>query len=363
MDDFQLLKNYYDKDDFVNLLNHRDGIRFLKLRSISRSNIIREFAEQVGEDVSKKATQLLEEIFTNKNISEAKIENFIKNLYQRNREGRKEIEDDIYSQLYKLNAFNWGGFYQNAVEKNIVNSYIKKIWNYDKLVQSVETDITPRLTQYVTASWYNHWTSILIEDIFKDHKSVLPAVGLIKKVDFFWNNFPFDLKVTYFPDGYMQQQRKLRGLRPELSELKTFARENNLHFDRNQKNNEIFREILTKVEEDTSEECKKYLKLFKSIRKEILDEAISNPSNLITWLYEEQGERRFDASNRLFLVLVDKENLEDSWKLKRNKKLLYQEINKFLDTSENLKSKDILLKFNWKDEEYTTYSTLHFIVK
>jgi len=43
--------------------------------------------------------------------------------------------------------------------------------------------------------------------MFKDHEDILPAVGLVKKVDFFWNNFPFDLKVTYFPDGFMKVKR------------------------------------------------------------------------------------------------------------------------------------------------------------
>jgi len=37
---------------------------------------------------------------------------------------------------------------------------------------------------------------------------------------------------------------------------------------------------------------------------------MKNPAELIKWLYEEQGERRFDAANRFFLILVDLRNLE-----------------------------------------------------
>jgi len=32
---------------------------------------------------------------------------------------------------------------------------------------------------------YIHWTSIMIEESSKDHANVLPAVGLVKKIDFF----------------------------------------------------------------------------------------------------------------------------------------------------------------------------------
>jgi hypothetical protein len=46
---------------------------------------------------------------------------------------------------------------------------------------------------------------------------------------------------------------------------------------------------------------------------------MQNPLELMKWLYEEQGLRRFDAANRFFIILIDSNNLEESWKLKRNK--------------------------------------------
>jgi len=63
----------------------------------------------------------------------------------------------------------------------------------------------------------------------------------------------------------------------------------------------------------------------------MIQEVIEEPQRLIKWLYEEQGERRFDAANRLFLVLIDKNNLEESWKMKRNLDLLKDKINSYLD--------------------------------
>ena len=86
---------------------------------------------------------------------------------------------------------------------------------------------------YVLCSWYNHWTSIIIEDIFRDHPTVLPAAGEVKKIDFFVNDVPFDLKVTHLPEGYILESRRADGLKRELTLLKQFAKRNNVYFDKN----------------------------------------------------------------------------------------------------------------------------------
>jgi hypothetical protein len=46
----------------------------------------------------------------------------------------------------------------------------------------------------------------------------------------------------------------------------------------------------------------------------IVEDAKRSPKELIVWLYENQGEMRFDASNRFFLILVNSSNLSESWK-------------------------------------------------
>jgi len=193
-----------------------------------------------------------------------------------------------------------GGFYQNAVEQTIVNNYIKKIQDFEKLCKLIENDINPRLRGYILCSWYNHWTSILIEDMFKDHPNILPTIGLVKKVDFFWNNFPFDLKVTYFPKGFMELKRKKKKLKPELTELKNFAKEHDILFNKGGNNDEIFFELLTRISEETTNDAKRFIKEFNEKRKEIILESVKDPTELIKWLYEEQGIRRFDAANRFF---------------------------------------------------------------
>jgi hypothetical protein len=361
--EFRTLKRYYQENDFEKIFDHKIGIYFLKIRSLSRSTILRELGGRLKIDTSGLSGRDLFEFMFCKNIATEERDAFIKQTYERERKERIRNEDYLYSQLYKLKVFDWGGFYQNAVEQTIVNNYIKKIQSYEQLCNSIENDINPRLRGYVLCSWYNHWTSILIEDMFKDHPYLLPAVGLIKKVDFFWRDFPFDLKVTYFPDGYMQLKRNELGLSPELTELKRFAREHDTPYDRNATNKDIFSELLTRISEDTSKEAKEFIKSFHRMREEIILSTIKNPKELIKWFYEEQGVRRFDAANRFFLVLIDLKNLEDSWKLKRNKKLLHEKINEFLDNNKDMDFETLKISFNWQDRTYTTYATTLFILK
>lgn len=362
-EEFRKLKKYYQENEFEKIFSHELGIYFLKMRSISRTNLLVELGKILKKDISGVSGKDLFEFMFCKNIPNDKIDEFIKHTYESERKERIKNEDYLYSQLYKLRVFDWGGFYQNAVEQTIVNNYIKKIQDFDVLCNSIENDINPRLRGYILCSWYNHWTSILIEDMFKDHRYLLPAVGLIKKVDFFWRDFPFDLKVTYFPDGFMQIKRNELGLSPEITELKRFAREHDIAYDKRANNSEIFSELLTRISEDPSKEAKEFIKKLNKTREGIILDTLKNPTKLIKWFYEEQGIRRFDSANRFFLVLIDLNNLDDSWKLKRNKNLLLGKINEFLDNNKDFDFEKLKITFNWQDKIYTTHAISLFIIK
>ncbi len=360
--DFNVLRKLYDDNKFVELLRHPNGIFWLKLRSISRAEQMRQFCQQIQFDTELfQGRQLFEQVYNHKPDNQA-LENFIRKWFQQERAERQKNENYIISQLYQMKEFDWGGLYQNSLEQTIVDNYIKRIQNWDELNSAIDNEIHVSMKGYVQCSWYNHWSSILIEDIFKDHPSVLPAMGLVKKVDFFIHNFPFDLKVTNFPDGYMEILRRAEGLRPELTLLKAFCRQQGIWFDNGKPASVLFSELLSKVTEHPSQVAQEFIADFNATRMRLLQQTIENPESLKIWLYENQGVRRFDASNRFFLVLVNANDFDKSWKLKRNKDLLAKSIHSHLDEMNPNTMENLRVEFQWQNENYETYADMLFVV-
>lgn len=322
----------FKEDKIRELASTNDGLKFLKLRSLSRKEYMAVLIKENGLDVgNRKSRDWLKVLYESK-LSMAQIDSTISKLYDKERAERKKTEAELISELYKVSVFEWGGLYQNNLEKTIVNNYVKKITSYERLNCAIDKEIHHSMRAYVLASWYNHWTSIIIEDIFKDHRHVLPAVGLIKKIDFFVKDKPFDLKVTYLPEGYIKERRKNDKLKSELSLLKQAAKKFEIAFDKHGSESFLIPDLWKKLEDNPSCEAKKLIADLKGKREEILQDCEKNPKRLVRWLYENQGVRRFDASNRLFLVLVDKSNFFESWKLKRAKQLIEEKVCAHLDS-------------------------------
>ena len=310
-----------------------------------------------------KQAELFEFLFEEKQITETQINEFMNAKYREERVKRLANQDPLVDQLNRLEHFDWGGSYGNSLERNIVNNYVKEIQSYDAINKEIEGSLLASLRGYTLNSWYNHWTSILIEDLFKDHDSVLPTVGQVKKIDFFINDIPFDLKVTYFPEGLLKQKLKSIGYGNELTKLKKICRKLDIFIPTDIKNENAFKKHLyTKVSEDQRQVAKEFIKKLNDHKRVIISEAEANPNELKTWLYENQGEARFDASNRFFLVLTDVNDMSNSWKLKRNIVFLKEQIDKHLKEFE-LDLPSLETKFYWKNDQktYTCKSDILFL--
>jgi hypothetical protein len=107
------------------------------------------------------------------------------------------------------------------------------------------------------------------------------------------------------------------------------------------------------------------LATLKNEKLQILEEVQTNPKILATWLYENQGEMRFGSENRLFLVLVDTNDFENSWRLKRNLDLLKPTVNSHLDNfkNKNLANLKISFEFKGKPQKFKTLTDIIFVVK
>jgi len=203
MKDFNYWKKLHDSQHLEEFSTNKLGTLWIKLKSIIRKEYILSFVtanniQLLEKSLNKQFVELFEILSENIENSNNLLDKYI------NEENKKQLTkldtEQLVSELYKLKNFEWGGDYQNSLDKYLVSRYVKVLKSYETLISKFETEISIAVQGYVLNSWYNHWSSILIEHIFKSHPSVLPTVGQIKNVDFFVNNIPFDLKVTYLPN-------------------------------------------------------------------------------------------------------------------------------------------------------------------
>lgn len=150
----------FRQDRLNELVADAEGQRFLKLRSLNRTEYLERLFQSVGiarPDLGSR--QLFEAAFST-GINTAAIEACARDIYHDEREQRRANEEELVNQLYRVQEFNWGGLHQNSLEKTIVNNYVKKITDYEALCRSVEKELLTSMRGYVICSWYNHWTWI-----------------------------------------------------------------------------------------------------------------------------------------------------------------------------------------------------------
>ena len=263
-----------------------------KLKSIKVEDL-KELAESLGESVAGNGSDIIKRIIDK---SSEDIDEFIKRKYQSQIKERQRIisDEDLKQELMKVESISWG-VVQGQLDQKIQKEYVRRFVRYNDLVNGVKNKLHDDITNYVIATWYNHWTTVLIEDYISQHPRVIPTLKNYKGIDIFFDGQPLDLKITYLPRNYS------------------------------------------------------------------LEEAIKNPKELVIWLYENQGAQRFGADNRFFVVLASKDNLEESWKLKRGFNFVFSKISDFLDKTTVSKKDEIIFSFDRKT--YTAISKILIITK
>lgn len=361
MTEFERWNNEFKADNLYAFNDNINGLLWLKVRAVSRKSLIRQFADANSIDLKpgKLADENIElyNILLNRADAMTLLDNF---LCDRNREWYNQTGVDIdrlKTDLYHIHDYAWGGDQSNSLDRYFVDHYVKSNSIYDHL-ESHRDDIGQKAWNYVRNSWYNNWTSFLIESLFKNNPRVVSAVGEIKCVDFFIDDIPLDLKVTYFPVNYMNKMLKESLGKGVLAWLKSKAKPLGISVDSKLPADEQEYIITEKLSEQGHDEI---LTELADARKKIVEDAQRDPIPLITNLYEQQGAMRFGAENRLFLILIDTANYDRSWKLKRAVDLIEPEINCYLDrfTPSSLKK----IVFQYKNRRYKSLSDAIFIIK
>lgn len=341
--------------------NNSIGILWLKVKALSRSKQIKQFIEKNGINLSStKLEEQFKELFA---IIESSPE-YIKPLndFLRDRNNEWYItqgvnEEKLKTDLRRIDVYEWGGDQNNSVDQYLVRNYVKKINDLDVLERKSE-EVKQNTWNFVRTSWYNNWTSYIIESYFKRHERVLSAIGEVKSVDFFIEDYPIDLKVTYFPEAFMAGKLKLSLGKHELAWLKHQAKSKGINPDKNLSDKEQRRFLLEELSNHREDEI---LKQWSDARTAIIDNTMQNPMELIKWLYENQSPRLFGAENRLFVILIDRQNLDQSWKMKRAFSITEPLIKNYLDNFSKECLKEV--NFTFAKNTYKTLSDVIFVAK
>ena len=338
-----------------------DGLLWLKVRAICRGKQLRQFLRTNG--ISLSANRLAEqnvelfEVLENRPDAMQLLDSFLKSREHEWYESLGIDENQLKSDLYRVHHYAWGGDQNNSLDKHLISKYVKTVSSYDELAGK-RPEIAENAWNYVQASWYNNWTSYLIESIFKRHERVISAVGEIKSVDFFIDDYPIDLKVTFFPNQYLDEKLKEKLGKREVSWLKRKAKENGIMFDAKQTESQ---QIYTISEKLSEAGCNDVIAELNLARKEVINEAQANAIELMAWLYAHQGEMRFGAENRLFVILVDANDVSQSWKMKRAFSLIEPKIIHYLDTFDENTLKRV--DFSFKGNPYRSLADVIFVKK
>ncbi len=275
------------------LLSQKEVLN-LKLRCIKVPQL-KILASELGISNSGKTTEIIKRIFE-KQPNEEIINEFIRQRHIKKIKERRAIisDEDLKRELMRVKTFSWG-VVQGQLDQKIQVEYVRRFVRYDELLNNVKDNLHDDVTNYVMCTWFNHWTTVLIEEHISTHPKVIPTIKNIKGIDIFFDGQPFDLKVTYLPRDYNSNY------------------------------------------------------------------SVENPKELAIWMYENQGAQRFGADNRFFVILLDKENPERSWELKRNFALVFQKIDNFFDKETVSKNDEIVFTFGKRT--YTAVTKVLIITK
>jgi hypothetical protein len=180
----------------------------------------------------------------------------------------------IRQELYKLSHLPpWGRQQGDAWDR--LSNFIYRVQTLagvrrqaQAVARANRLDVEP-FVDYTIRRWYNHHTHDQILKIFFAHPDVRPEANpKNRQIDFYLRNIPFDLKVSRFPRAY-----------PETI---TYARK--------------------------------------------------NPHHLAEWQYLHQSKQgRYHLGNRLFIVLHNSVQPEQSWRLRREFEMLGALVTEFLN--------------------------------
>lgn len=151
--------------------NNENALLYLKVRAVCRGKQIKQFIER--NNIELKSTKLNDqfaELFSVMEKTSNSMNMLDAYLRDRNNEWYHTMgvdEEKLKSGLRQINNYEWGGDQENSLDQYLVRRFIKVISDFDELKSKADA-IATNAWKFVQTSWYNNWTSYLIESIFKN---------------------------------------------------------------------------------------------------------------------------------------------------------------------------------------------------
>jgi hypothetical protein len=145
MKDFNYWKKLHESEKLEEFSTDEMGLLWLKVKSIVRKELISEFT--TANKIELKETSLNGQFFELYALLVKYPANSHRILNEYIEAKNKSILDaldtkKLVSELYKLKSFDWGGDYQNSLDKYLVSRYVKVLQSYDILVSKFESEIS-----------------------------------------------------------------------------------------------------------------------------------------------------------------------------------------------------------------------------
>ena len=128
MKDFNYWKKLHESEKLEAFSQDKTGVLWLKTKSIVRKGLIADFlaSNKIAlkeTALAKQFIELFELLCADVSNSNQKLDEFIK--AENNKQAELLDTTRLISELYKLKHFDWGGDYQNSLDKYLVSRYVK----------------------------------------------------------------------------------------------------------------------------------------------------------------------------------------------------------------------------------------------
>ncbi|MDR1897305.1 MAG: hypothetical protein LBR10_11005, partial [Prevotellaceae bacterium] len=162
MKNFEYWDNLHRNEKLEEFSRDKAGLLWLKIKSIIRVELVKGFLKFSGYTLNTKKQsdnfrELFELLSQNIDTSNSLLDKYIRDV--NNAQTANMDIRQLVVELYKLKHFDWGGDYQNSLDKYLVSRYVKTSNpSYNHIVSKFETEINPAVQGYVLNSWYNYWS-------------------------------------------------------------------------------------------------------------------------------------------------------------------------------------------------------------